>query len=184
MKPSESIPGRYPSDRSLEDDLGSWWVIHVKPNREWKVAKYFLHHEITYYLPLYDRKTKVGYLKREKIVKAPLFRGYLCFALEKGQHGLLHECHDYVRIIDIPDQYKFVQEMEHVSKALDTCQDLFVKPGIVKGRKVLIASGPMEGVVGIVSGRSKKGQVALTVEMFNRTVIVNTDQFTNLEILE
>lgn len=55
-------------------------------------------------------------------------------------------------------------------------------PGIMKGRRVQITSGPLKGAEGIVVGRSKKGQFAITVEMFNRTVIVNVDPFTNLEL--
>lgn len=178
-----NIPSRFPENRSLEDELGLWWVLHVKPNREWKLVKYLLHHEISYYFPLYDRKTIVGYYRREKITQAPLFRGYLCFALDREKHGLLYESHDFVKIIQIKDQDKFVRELQLVSKVLETGKDLLVKPGILKGRRVMVSSGPLQGAEGIVVGRSKKGKFAITVEMFNRTVIVNVDPFTDLELL-
>lgn len=183
VTPRENIPSRYPVDRSLEDDLGLWWILHVKPNREWKLANYLLHHEISYYFPLYDRKTIVGYFRREKITQAPLFRGYLCFALERENHSFLYESHDFVKIIPINDQDKFVRELQSVSKALETGKDLLVKQGILKGRKVMVSSGPLQGAEGVVLGRSKKGRFAITVEMFNRTVIVNVDPFTDLELL-
>jgi len=181
--PHENIPSRFPEDMSLEDHMGLWWILHVKPNCEWKLARYLLRHEISYYFPLYDRKIKVGYLRRERITQAPLFRGYICFALDREKHVLLYNTHDFTRIIQIKDQEKFIRELQFVTKALSTGRDLLVKPGILKGRKVIVASGQLQGVEGIVVGRTKKGRFAITVEMFNRTVIVNVDPFTDLELL-
>jgi transcription antitermination factor NusG len=88
-----------------------------------------------------------------------------------------------VKIIQIKDQDKFVRELQLVSRVLETGKDLLVKPGILKGRRVMVSSGPLQGAEGIVVGRSKKGKFAITVEMFNRTVIVNVDPFTDLELL-
>jgi transcription antitermination factor NusG len=181
MVSHDNIPYRFPEGRALEDDTGYWWILHSKPNREWKLAKYLLNHEISYYLPIYNRKTRVGHFQREKIIPTPLFRGYVCFALDRENHGLLYETHDFVRIINVKDQDRFVQELELVSRAIESGQDLFVAPGIVKGRRVQIMSGPLKGAEGVIAGRSKKGQFAITVEMFNRSVIVNVDPFTNLE---
>ena len=182
MRFSEDIPSRYPEGKPLEEDLGLWWVIHSKPNREWKLARYLLNQEISYYMPLCDRKIKIGRL-REKITKAPLFKGYLCFALNREKHWRLYDTHDFARIIQVKEQNSFVKELQSVSKVLEVEQDLLVKPGLLKGRRVVVTSGPLQGVEGIVVGRSNKGRFAITVEMFNRTVIVNVDPLTDLEIL-
>jgi transcription antitermination factor NusG len=182
MTSHDNVPSRFPEGRPLDHDTGSWWILHCKPNREWKLAKFLLKHEISYYLPIYERKTRIGYFRREKIIPTPLFRGYICFALDRNAHHLLYETHDFVRAIEVTDQDRFVHELELVSRAIETGQDLFVMPGIMKGRRVQITSGPLKGAEGIVVGRSKKGQFAITVEMFNRTVIVNVDPFTNLEL--
>ncbi|MFH0958442.1 MAG: transcription termination/antitermination NusG family protein [Pseudomonadota bacterium] len=182
MASHDNIPSRFPEDRSLEQDLGLWWILHSKPNREWKLAKYLLNHEISYYLPIYQRKTRIGYFRLEKIIPTRLFRGYICIALDTKNHHLLYDTHDFVRIIKVNDQNGFVREIELVAKAIETGHDLFVMPGIMKGRRVRITSGPLKGAEGVVVGRSKKGQFAITVEMFNRTVIVNVDPFTNLEL--
>lgn len=182
MRFNEDIPSRYPEGKPLEEDLGLWWVIHSKPNREWKLARYLLNQGISYYMPLYDRKIRIGGL-REKITKAPLFKGYLCFALDREKHWRLYDTHDFARIIQITEQNSFVRELQSVSKVLAVEQDLLVKPGLLKGLRVVVTSGPLQGVEGIVVGRSSKGRFAITVEMFNRTVIVNVDPLTDLEIL-
>ncbi|MDA8405994.1 MAG: hypothetical protein M0T73_03925 [Deltaproteobacteria bacterium] len=182
MRFSEGIPPRYPEGKPLEEDLGLWWVIHSKPNREWKLARYLLNQEISYYMPLYDHKIRIGKL-HEKIIKAPLFRGYLCVALDREKHWRLYDTHDFARIIQIKEQNSFVKELQSVSRVLAVEQDLLVKPGLLKGRRVVVTSGPLKGVAGMVVGRSSKGRFAITVEMFNRTVIVNVDPLTALEIL-
>lgn len=179
----ENIPSRFPGDLSLEDKLGLWWILHVRPNCEWKIARYLLRHDICYYFPLYNRKTRVGYLRRERITLAPLFRGYICFALHREKHSLLYDSRDFTRIIQIKNQEKFVRELEFVARAIKTEKDLLLKPGILKGRKVIVTSGQLQGVEGIIIGQSKKGRFAITVEMFNRTVIVNVDSLTDLELL-
>ncbi len=183
MASHDNIPSRFPEGRPLDQDKGAWWILHCKPNREWKLARFLLNHEISYYLPIYERKTRIGYFRRERITPTPLFRGYICFALDRKAHHLLYETHDFVRTIEVTDQDRFVRELELVSRAIETGQELFVMPGIKKGRRVQITSGPLKGAEGIVVGRSKKGQFAITVEMFNRTVIVNVDPFTNLELV-
>lgn len=63
----------------------------------------------------------------------------------------------------------------NASKAIEAGSDLLAKPGILKGRRVLVASGSLKSVEGVVVVRSKKGKFAITVSMFSRTVILNMD---------
>ncbi|MGP8282558.1 MAG: transcription termination/antitermination protein NusG [Desulfomonilaceae bacterium] len=158
MTVKNDVPSRFPVDRPIEEDTGQWWVLQSKPNREWKLAKYLLQREISYYMPLYDRKVKFGSFGREKVIKAPLFRGYLCFALDREKQTFLYNTHDFVRIIEIKEQDTFVKELQSVSKLTTSGQDLLVKPGVLKGRAALIASGPLKGVEGVVVRRAKKGR--------------------------
>ena len=179
----ETIPARYPEDRSLEEDLGSWWVLHIKPNCEKKVATYLLNRNISYYLPLFQKQTRVGYFKRTRTKEVPLFSGYLCFALDRRRHDLLYDTKKFVRIIRVEDQERFVRELQAVARAVETGSDLVVRPGIVPGKRVLILSGPLEGTEGVVVKYRNQRQISLSVQMFNQSVLVNLDPFTELESL-
>jgi len=183
MAEKEAVPARYPEDRPLDEDLGAWWVLHIKPNCEKKVATYLLSRNISYYLPLCKHKSRIGYFKRLRITEVPLFRGYLCFALDKEKHDLLYGTKKLVRIIKVEDQERFVRELQAVSRAVETGEDLFVQPGLVPGRRVAILSGPLEGTEGVVVHRRKERQLALSVRMFNQTVLVKLDPNTDVEIL-
>jgi transcription antitermination factor NusG len=165
------------------EDLGSWWVLHIKPNCEKMVATYLLNRNISYYLPLFQKQKRVGFFKRIRTREVPLFSGYLCFALERQRHDLLYDTKKLVRIIKVDDQEGFVRELQAVAKAVETGNDLVVRPGIVPGRRVLILSGPLEGTEGIVVRHRNQKQISLSVQMFNQSVLVNLDQCTELEPL-
>jgi transcription antitermination factor NusG len=184
MNNIEQIYCRYPEDRTLSEDKGLWWALHVKPNREWRMASFLTHKRISYYLPVYEHKKRYGHPPKEKTVLKPLFRGYICFALDKDNHSALYGSHDFVRIIEVPDQDQFVRELESIAIALKVGKDLFVRSGLASGKKVRVVSGPFKGVEGVVSRHTKKGQIAISVEMFNRTVIINLDEFTTLDVLD
>ncbi len=183
MLPRTDVPSRFPVDLPIEDDTERWWVLQSKPNRDWKLATYLLNREISYYMPLYDRRIKFGSFGREKVVRAPLFKGYLCVALDREKHSLLYDSHDFARIIEIKDQATFVKELQSVARVTTTEQDLQVKAGVLKGRTALITSGPLKGVEGVVMSRAKKGKFAISISMFNRTLILNVNPFTDLEIV-
>src|SRR5271157_3066217 len=176
------VPARFPEDRSLDQDLGQWWVLHVKPNCEKMLAAYLFNRNISYYLPLYEKNIRVGYFRRIRTTVLPLFRGYLCFALDKQNHNLLYDTKKLVRIIKVDDQESFVKELAAVARAIETGEELLIQTGLVPGRKVYIASGPLEGSEGVIVGRRQR-QLALSVRMFNQSVLVKLDQFTKVEVL-
>jgi transcription antitermination factor NusG len=183
MALQNGIPTRFPEDRSLKADFGAWWVVHVKPNCEKMVATYLYNRGISYFLPMYWKKQRMARFKRFKTTREPLFRGYLCFALDKEEHKLLYDTKKLVRIIEVEDQERFIAELEAVARAVESEEELIVKPGLVPGKKVLILSGPLEGSVGVVLRTRGTKQLALSVEMFNQTVLVKLDAFTEVEVL-
>lgn len=177
------IYARYPQDRSLDEDLGEWWVMHIKPNCEKMVAQYMFNRNISYYLPLYKRKTRVGGLRRIREVEAPLFSGYICFALDHDKLNLLYDTKKFVRIIKVEDQQRFVEELGAIAKAIESGQDLLVRPGLAPGKRVLILSGPLEGTSGVIVRSRLERQLALSVKMFNQSVLLTLDPATKLELI-
>ena len=140
-----------------------------------------LNRNISYYLPLYKRKTRVGGLRRIREVETTLFSGYICFALDREKHNLLYDTKKFVRIIKVDDQERFVQELGAIARAIDSGKDLLVRPGLVPGRKVIILSGPLEGTVGVIVRSRLERQLSLSVQMFNQNVLLTLDPSTSLE---
>jgi transcription antitermination factor NusG len=180
---SHEVPSRYPEDRSLWDDAGFWWVMHAKPNCEKIVAQYLLGRNISYYLPMYKKKSRYGSWGRIRTVNAPLFKGYICFALPHEEHHALYDSKKIVRIIQVEDQERFIRELESVSIAVDACEDVSVRPGVLPGKRIKILAGPMTGVEGVVITRRGSHKLALSAHMFNQTVLVTLHPDTKLELL-
>ncbi|GEM_PF-417946 len=181
MDTGVAVKSRYPEERSLTDDLGNWWVLHTRPNCEKTMATYLLNRNISYYLPLFQQQKTFGNLRRVRISEIPLFNGYICFALDKKQHHLLFDTKKFVRIIKVDDQDLFVRELSGISKAVENESALLVRRGLVPGRKVRILSGPFTGNEGVVVGSRNDKRFALSVQIFNQSVLVRLDPLTNLE---
>ena len=88
-----------------------------------------------------------------------------------------------VRIVEVDDQKRFVEELQAVAKAVEAGDDLLVESGLAPGKKVRVLSGPLEGTQGTIVKRRKERQLALSVHMFNQTVLVKLDLNTKVEIL-
>ena len=183
MSVKGKVPSRYPEDRLLEEDLGRWWVLHTKPNCERQVATYLLYRNISYYLPLYLKRSRFGNLGRFRTTETPLFNGYLCIAIEKEEHRLLYDSKKFVRIIRVDDQETFVRELQGISKAIKMEEELRVQDGLLPGKRVLILDGPLKGTEGVVVRRRGERQFGLSVKMFNQTVLVKLDHLTQVEVL-
>jgi transcription antitermination factor NusG len=180
MRVTEMVPQRYPEDRSLHEDLGLWQVLHVKSNWEKKVAAYLKGKNISYYMPLQKIRRTVGCFRSTRITEVPLFRGYVCFALQRDEHQFLYGSSMFVRILQVEDQERFVNELQAVGRAIETEDDIVLRPGLVPGKRAVILSGPLKGTEGVVVGSGPKRRLALSVQMFNQTVLVRLDPFTDV----
>ena len=67
----------------------------------------------------------------------PLFRGYLCFALDKENHNLFYDTKKLVRIIKVDDQENFVKELAAVARAIETGEELLIQAGLVRVEKYI-----------------------------------------------
>lgn len=184
MEDIDGIVRRYPEDRPLEEDEGRWWVLQTRVNCEKIIATYLRNREISHYIPLYHRKERVGCFGRIRVTQAPLFRSYVCVALEKREHNLLYDSKKWVRIIKVPDQRQFVSELEYIDQALAKDMGAIVCPGLVAGRRVIVRSGPLQGVEGVFLKRRGRAQIGLRATLFNQSVNVWLDPYTRLDAID
>ncbi len=184
MEDNDAIVRRYPEDRPISEDKGRWWVIHTRTNCEKLIATYCRNREISYYIPLYRKKQRIGCFKRIRLIHMPLFRGYVCIALEKREHKLLYDSKKWVRLIKVHDQEQFVRELENIELTLTNNMDALVYPGLVAGRRVVVKSGPLTGVEGIFLKGKGGAQLGLRATLFNQSVHVLLDPYTRLEPID
>ena len=167
----------------IEDDSGAaasvvWYVLHVKPRCEKKMADYCLAHVVTCDLPLRE-ETKV-YQRRRVTVRKPVFPGYAFAAFNAEQRATVLKSNFIVRILPVQDQTRLIAELEQVRQALTVDPTLDACAAFQAGKRVCIRSGPFQGLEGVVQVFKGRAKVVLNIEMIGRALAVEV----GMELLE
>ncbi len=152
----------------------SWFVLHLRPRSEKKVAQACEANGLEYFLPL-RAETKI-YQRRKVTVKKPLFPGYIFVAFEPQQRETLLRTNHVVRILTPASEQFLLFQLDQIRKALEVDETLGTASAITKGRQVRIKGGPFMGVEGVVVVSDKPGVVRLNVEMIGQAVTVEVDR--------
>lgn len=158
-----------------------WYVLHVKPRTEKKMAEYSGKLELQHYLPLRE-ETKI-YQRRKVTVQKPVFPGYFFVSFDLEGRVELLKSNNIVRIINVPDQRALLHELAQVRKALNVDATLGAVNALAKGRFVRITAGPFMGVEGMVSGIKGTNVVRLNVDLIGQAIAVEVDK-DYLELLD
>ncbi|MEI6516202.1 MAG: transcription termination/antitermination NusG family protein [bacterium] len=162
------------------DDLGKaqWHVLHVKPRCEKKMADYCAAHKVTAELPLRE-ETKI-YQRRRVTVHKPVFPGYIFLRFMPEERETVLKSRQVVRILTVENQGRLVRELNQVKLALSVDPTLDARAAFEAGKRVLIRSGPFQGVEGVVQTVKGKTKVLLNVEMIGQALALEV----GVEMLE
>ena len=162
----------------MPEGESKWYVMHVRPRCEKKLAEHCAAERIEHYLPLRE-ETKI-YQRRRVTVQKPLFPRYVFAAFGPEQRVALLRSNNIVRLLDVVDQKRLLDELAQVRSALAVDPTLNACEAFEKGRRVRIEGGPFEGLEGIVQNVKGGTRVVLNVEMIGQAVAVEVD----MELLE
>jgi transcription antitermination factor NusG len=163
---------------SLRENDGDWYVLHVRPRCEKKVAAYCANVCRPSYLPL--RLEKKKYQRRRVETWKPLFPGYVFVRFRPEQRISVLQSGQIARILEVKDQPKFINEIEQIRKALSADPALQACPALTAGMTVRITAGPFQGLEGIVVKIKGQSRVVLNVAMIGQGVAIEADE----EVLE
>lgn len=175
LKVTENPVCRWPEDRPLQTDSGDWWIARVKPRHEKALARDLASLGVGYFLPMMTRRTIRRDNNKPRKSVICLFPGYISLVGYHNRKNELLRTSRILNVIEIFDQDRFVAEIEAVQKALSS-PDCRLHPGLATGAEVVIVSGPMEGVHGVVQDMSRPDRIFLNVRMFNRAISVTVSQ--------
>ena len=176
---SPSIKGntiRWPTDCSLQEDLGCWCVAYLKPRNEKALALDCQRLNVGYFLPLYEKRTRRRDNNKPRKSVVPLFAGYLPFVDRDDAKRRICETGRVVQVLPVSDQEGFVRDLTQVWQAIASGAPLELVQDIAVGQKVRIRGGPMEGAVGVVSEVRSGFRLLLNVEVFRMAVSVELDR--------
>jgi transcription antitermination factor NusG len=167
---------------SAGDDASRWYALHTRSNFESKVACYLGAFGIEVFLP--DYSSRRHWHDRVKVLRRPLFPGYLFGRLQKkvpfevsGAPGLAHIVGFSDGPVPIPDE-----EIESVRRLVDSGLNVSGCSIVNVGSRVRMRSGPLKGVEGRLEKIKSQFRLVVSVELLGRSVAADVD-LEGIEIL-
>jgi transcription antitermination factor NusG len=166
-----------------EGEIAQWFAFRVRPRHEKSVALALREKGYREFLPLLKERRKWG--ARVQSVEVPMFPGYIfCLA----------EACALVPVLSTPGVVDVIrcgrtplpaarQEIEALQRAVANHFAMQPWPYTNVGQSVKIATGPLAGVTGILLRVRHSQQLVLSVELLQRSVLVEvaTDAVLSLE---
>jgi transcription antitermination factor NusG len=157
----------------IAEYIGQWWAAQPLGNQEEVALKLFQMGPdgkgIKYYRPLriegYDTHHRLGKPPVRLPKYRPLFKGYLFFCGDITDRIWVRDIHKFAKIIDIPNQQRFVQQIIQVRDAQQKNPHLGMEPAPKLGTRMRVLSGDWEGKEGVLVrvGKHKKFYILIDV---------------------
>jgi transcription antitermination factor NusG len=157
----------------LEDSL-SWFALHVRMHEYHNIEKALDSKGYEVFAPTYEPKAK-----RRRRARVPLFPGYLFCSLDPRQRTPVLTVPGVIRILGLGHSVCPVptQEIESLRRTVDSGLPLESIRLLEPGEPVVVQSGPLAGVKGVVVYHKGSYRVVITVSALNdRAVAVEVDR--------
>lgn len=150
-----------------------WFAVHTKSRHEKSASEQLRRRQVETFLPLYQstRRWKNG----DHDVQLPLFPGYTFVRIAMR---------DRLRVLKVPGVVRLIgfngtplplddPEIEGLRSAVASGVKVAPHPYLTIGRRVRITAGPLNGREGILVRRRGDVRVVLSIELIQRSVLVD-----------
>jgi transcription antitermination factor NusG len=122
---------------------------------------------------------------RKKEIEEPLIRGYIFIYANERERLLSLEQPSIVRCVCERGHAACIPEwqIENLRKVENVQGDLMIHNGIIPGKKVEIVNGPLRGAIGIIESMEHKNRFAVSIDILNRSVIVQLNKDTLVKVI-
>jgi len=168
---------------NVEEVAGTWWVGHVKPSQERRLADELDSKGIDFFLPLVTRRVKRH--GRYEEAQSVLFPQYVFFAGQVDENQFCQARYEAVMthrlcgVLPVVNQSKFVRQLRAVQLAIHEKPKVGIYHGVTPGQRcVVLPPHSMQGVEGYCqSVRSNRNAVTvvLRVDMLGDSIAMDID---------
>lgn len=156
-----------------------WYVVKTRSRHEQVATDMLRRKSFTIFFPEVSSWSKRK--DRKKLIKRPLFPGYLFVHFELSNERWLEikKTHGVVDLIKLHDEPEPIPEEQVLSikAVVESGITITNRPYLNKGDKVLVTNGPLKGAFGIfIRAEDKKGKLVVSVDLLNRSLEVEIDE--------
>lgn len=155
--------------------LSPWFAAQVVCKRESQIACALEYKGYEVFLPMHSVRRL--WSDRIKTMKVPFFEGYVfCRARDSGL-GLIISTPNVVRIVSFGGSPCPITDEEIIALRRIAALDIDSQPHpyLAVGQRVEIHSGPLTGIVGILTQIRSHHRLVVSVESIMRSVSINVD---------
>ena len=160
-----------------------WFALYTKPRCEFKARNQLNSINTDYYLPTIKKYHQ--WSDRKKEIEEPLIRGYIFIYADEHERILSLEQPSIVRCVCERGHAACIPEwqIENLRKVENVQGDLMIHNAIIPGKKVEIVNGPLRGAIGIMESMEHKNRFAVSIDILNRSVIVQLNKDTLVKVI-
>lgn len=160
-----------------------WFAVHVRSRHEFQVYDMLSYAGIESFLPAVERLSR--WKDRNKLIRFPLFPGYLFVRISQSHHDRLAvlKTKGVVRFLGaVPGEPERVpdEQIEALKKVIETKIGLDPHPYLREGQRVRIKRGPLSGLEGLLVEKAGQHKLVLSVDILSQSTAV-TIQATDVE---
>jgi len=152
-----------------------WYAIYTRAQHQKQVAAQLEGRAVECFLPLYESVRR--WKDRRVLLQLPLFPSYVFVHLGLAERRRVLQTPGVVHLVGfggvpcpIPDA-----EIEVLQACLTNNVRMKPHPYLTVGRRVLVRSGPMEGLEGILVRRKSDYRLVLSINSISSSVCVELD---------
>ena len=160
------------------DENKQWYVLYTRPQSEKQVASYLKKLGIEHYLPLINKKR--SWSDRVKFIDFPLFPGYIFAYFDFS--STFSEVIRHPGAVDcIREKGRAIfmkgSEIENLKLVVKEAKNIYSDPdkNFPPGQKVIVRSGALKGVEGVVARIKNKDRIYVHLPLLNRVISTELD---------
>ena len=146
-----------------------WWVAHVKPRQEKKLAAE-LHGRVCYYLPL--AVSRRIYRGRRVQSTSALFPGYVFLFVSESERLQALKTNRIVHLLPVERGDELFVDLMRIKMVIDSQRDVASEKRLAPGQAVRVISGALEGLEGVVQRSHGKERLAVHVRFLSQSAVM------------
>ncbi|HNW58482.1 MAG TPA: UpxY family transcription antiterminator [bacterium] len=160
---------------SVSQSEPHWYAFVTRPRHEKKAMLSLQGAGIENFLPL--KKSLKQWKDRRRWVEEPLFSCYIFARIAYNRRWEVQTSPSVVRIVNFLNVPAPVRDEEIVAirRILTTDVEVDVQPGLLPGTAVRIASGPLAGLEGVLTGQRGQKWFVVHVPAIGKSVLVSME---------
>jgi transcription antitermination factor NusG len=161
------------SEHIVSQSEARWYAFVTRPRHEKKAQISLEGAGIEHFLPL--KKTLRQWKDRRRWVEEPLFSCYIFARIPFNRRWDVLTSPNIVRIVSFTNTPAPVrdEEIATIRRILTTEVEVEVQPGLLPGTQVRIASGPLAGLEGKLTGQRGQKWFVVHIPAIGKSVLVS-----------